>query len=94
MPTISQDATTTPTAQRQHVSLPPDWNEPEAQERLTDVDVLAAFIGAGVSTVYRLIEAGVIAKPIKIGRLSRWRYSYVKSLANGLPIAVVKAKAA
>jgi predicted DNA-binding transcriptional regulator AlpA len=85
-------ATTTPTAQRQHVSLPPDWNEPEAQDRLTDVDVLAAFIGAGVSTVYRLIEAGVIAKPIKIGRLSRWRYRYVKSLANGLP--VVKAKAA
>jgi hypothetical protein len=44
-------ANASPTAKRKHVSLPPDWNEPEAQERLTDVDVLAAFIGAGVSTV-------------------------------------------
>ena len=88
------DATTLPAAQRKpsYTSLPPDWNDPEAQDRLTDVDVLAAFIGAGVSTIYRMVEAGVIAKPIKIGRLSRWRYSYVKSLANGLP--VVKAKAA
>jgi predicted DNA-binding transcriptional regulator AlpA len=83
---------TTAQRKRQHVTLPPDWNEPAAQDRLTDVDVLAAFVGAGVSTIYRLVEAGVIEKPIKIGRLARWRYSYVKSLANGLP--VVKAKAA
>jgi predicted DNA-binding transcriptional regulator AlpA len=86
--------TATPTAQRKHTTLPLDWNNPEAQDRLTDVDVLAAFIGAGVSTIYRLVEAGVIAKPIKIGRLARWRYSYVKSLANGLPVVKVKAKAA
>lgn len=87
-------AATASRRQRKHVSLPLDWNDPEAQDRLTDVDVLAAFIGIGVASVYRMMAEGVIERPIKIGRAARWRYSYVKSLANGLPIAPVKAKAA
>jgi hypothetical protein len=75
-------ATATPTRRkRAHLPLPPDFNDPAAQDTLGDVHVFAAVLDAGVSTLYRYVADGRIEKPTKIGRASKWPLRYMRRVA-------------
>jgi predicted DNA-binding transcriptional regulator AlpA len=80
---ISLDATAPTTARRKraHVPLPPDFNAPEAQDKLDDVTVFASATGTGTSTIWRFVAEGRIKPPIKVGRLSKWTRRYVRQVA-------------
>jgi predicted DNA-binding transcriptional regulator AlpA len=75
-------ATTSPTrSRRQHAPLPLDFADPHAQDKLAGPQVAASALGIGVSTLFKHVAAGRIAPPTKIGRLSKWRYAYIRQLA-------------
>lgn len=42
----------------------------------------AAVLGCGRSTIWRWASEGVIPKPIKIGGLSRWKYSWLENVIS------------
>ncbi|MDX2277912.1 MAG: hypothetical protein NW206_20880 [Hyphomonadaceae bacterium] len=63
------------------MSLPPDFNDPAAQDKLVDVHVFAAALDTGVSTLYKFIADGRIEKPTKIGRASKWPLRYIRRIA-------------
>jgi predicted DNA-binding transcriptional regulator AlpA len=85
---ISLDATLPTTARRKraHVPLPPDFNDPVAQDKLDDVTLFASATGTGTSTIWRFVADGRIKKPIKVGRLSKWTRRYIRQIAaTGIP---------
>lgn len=49
---------------------------------LTAKDICKA-LKISAATLYRLIKAGQIAKPYKIGRLSRWPKSAIEHITEG-----------
>jgi predicted DNA-binding transcriptional regulator AlpA len=46
---------------------------PQELEALLDVGDVAAVCKTSIKTVYRLVERGLLAAPIKLGKLNRWR---------------------
>ena len=51
----------------------------EAESRdplLTDKDA-AKILGASVPTIWRWVREGIVPKPVKLGRLSRWPRSEI-----------------
>ena len=40
---------------------------------LIDVKAVAAMLGCSWRTVYRLADKGKLPRPLKLGRLTRWR---------------------
>jgi predicted DNA-binding transcriptional regulator AlpA len=83
MTCISLDATAPTPARRKraHVPLPPDFNDPAAQDKLDDVVLFASATGTGTSTIWRFVADGRIKKPIKVGRLSKWTRRYIRQIA-------------
>lgn len=45
---------------------------------LVDAEQIAAFLGCSVKHVRRLAELGQFPKPMKVGRLRRWRRQAVE----------------
>ncbi|MGB8854351.1 MAG: helix-turn-helix domain-containing protein [Pirellulales bacterium] len=45
---------------------------------LVDAEQIAAFLGCSVKHVRRLAELGQFPKPVKVGRLRRWRRQAVE----------------
>ncbi len=41
--------------------------------RLLDVQSLASVLACSRRTIYRLISSGTLPRPLKVGRLCRWR---------------------
>jgi len=41
-------------------------------EAMLDVKGLAEMLGASVRTVWRLVSAGVLPKPVRVGGSTRW----------------------
>jgi predicted DNA-binding transcriptional regulator AlpA len=83
MTDISLDATAPTNARRKraYASLPPDFSDPAAQDKLDDVTVFASAVGTGASTIWRFVADGRIRKPIKVGRLSKWPRRYIRQIA-------------
>lgn len=53
-------------------------------ELLRDVEA-ARFLGLGVRTIWKLVSAGKIPKPIHLpGRITRWRRSELTAFVEGL----------
>lgn len=52
-------------------------------DALMSVRDLAEFLNRSKSSIYRDILAGRIESPIKIGKSSRWRVGYARTLAQG-----------
>ena len=53
---------------------------------LMDVEAVASLLSCSRRHVYRQSEAGRIPPPVKIGALTRWRYSELAQwLGNGCP---------
>jgi hypothetical protein len=72
---------------RQHVALPPDFNDPEAQDKLADTHIALAVTGVGASTWARYISEKRIT-PVKIGKLNKFTYRTLKRIAaEGIPAA-------
>jgi excisionase family DNA binding protein len=79
----------------QHRAIAADKGVPmpdrkEAKERteaaLIDVQAVAALLSCSTRHVYRLVDAGRMPRPVKLGALVRWnRQSVMKWLAEGCP---------
>lgn len=58
-----------------------------AHDRLIDLKVVVTLLGVCSRTVHRLVAAGELAPPVKVGRASRWFMSdidgYMKRLRQG-----------
>lgn len=53
---------------------------------LISVDELASMLGVSTRTLWRLLSAGKLIKPIKVGGSTRWRRSDVQQwIAQGCP---------
>lgn len=44
---------------------------------------VCAVLSIGRSTLWRWVREGRIARPVRIGRMTRWRISDVRALLNG-----------
>ena len=53
-------------------------------DALLTVRELAEFLNRSRASIYRDIRAGRIESPTKIGKSSRWRVGYARSLARGV----------
>lgn len=62
-------------------------------EVLADLRGVAARLLVSERTVERMVEAGKMPPPMKLGRLRRWRLADVESwIASGCPAAAVRVK--
>lgn len=62
-------------------------------EVLTDLHGLAIRLVVSERTVERMVEAGKMPAPMKLGRLRRWRLADVESwIASGCPASAVRMK--
>jgi excisionase family DNA binding protein len=53
---------------------------------MLDVQAVAALLACSTRHVYRLVDAGRMPRPVKLGALVRWnRQSVMKWLAEGCP---------
>jgi len=59
-------------------------HEPEIIPELLRVEEVAALVGLGVRTVWGLVAEKEFPRPVKVGRLSRWRRSAVEAWMDGL----------
>ncbi len=51
---------------------------------LIDAKAVAAMLGCSWRTIYRLADAGKMPRPLKLGRLTRWRRDQVEAfILNG-----------
>jgi excisionase family DNA binding protein len=55
------------------MSRPSSGHAPQELEGLLDVEDVAALVNASARTVYRMVKSGQMPRPIKIGKLNRWR---------------------
>jgi predicted DNA-binding transcriptional regulator AlpA len=53
-------------------------------EAMLDVKRLADRLGASVRTVWRLFSAGVLPKPVQVGRCTRWFESDIEEFQRRL----------
>ncbi len=53
-------------------------------ETMLDVKNLADKLGASVRTVWRLVSAGVLPKPVQVGRCTRWFESDIEEFQRRL----------
>ena len=53
-------------------------------EAMMDVKRLAEMLGASVRTVWRLVSAGVLPKPVQLGRCTRWFESDIEDFQRRL----------
>ena len=53
-------------------------------EAMLDVKRLAEKLGASVRTVWRLVSAGVLPKPVQVGRCTRWFESDIEEFQRRL----------
>jgi len=51
---------------------------------MLDVKGLAEKLGASVRTVWRLVSAGVLPKPVQVGRCTRWFESDIEEFQRRL----------
>lgn len=57
-----------------------------ASEDLLNTSEVAALLRCSSRTISRMIESGTLPKPIKIGKLNRWRRDAIERwIANGCP---------
>lgn len=62
-------------------------------EALTDLRGVAARLVVSERTVERMVEAGKMPPPMKLGRLRRWRLADVESwIASGCPVTAQRVK--
>jgi predicted DNA-binding transcriptional regulator AlpA len=55
---------------------------------LLDIDGLADLLKCSVRSIPRWADGGRLPRPIKLGRLNRWRRTDIESwIANGMPRA-------
>ena len=61
--------------------FPPEDRSPAA---LLDVKAVASLLGGcSVRHIYRLVDAGLMPRPVKLGALVRWRRSDLHSWLDG-----------
>ena len=53
-------------------------------EAMLDVKSLAEKLGASVRTVWRLVSASVLPKPVQVGRCTRWLESDIEEFQRRL----------
>jgi predicted DNA-binding transcriptional regulator AlpA len=53
-------------------------------EAMLDVNRLADKLGASVRTVWRLVSAGVLPKPVQVRRCTRWFESDIEEFQRRL----------
>ena len=54
---------------------------------LLTADEVAAMLGVSERTLWRLLSAGKVPKPVRFGRNTRWREAEVKEwIENGCPV--------
>jgi len=59
---------------------------PPTEAKLLDVRAVAAMIDCSTRHVYRLVDAGKMPAPLKIGTLCRWRKKAVEEwIDSGCP---------
>ncbi len=59
---------------------------------LIDVKAVGAMLGCSWRTVYRLADAGKLPRPVKVGRLTRWRKDLIEAfILNGCKMTGLKA---
>jgi excisionase family DNA binding protein len=51
-------------------------------DRLLKINEVCNLLSISKSTIYNLINEGKLCAPIKIGRSSRWRLSYLESFID------------
>jgi excisionase family DNA binding protein len=55
---------------------------------LLTADEVAAMLGVSERTLWRLLSAGKVPKPVRFGRNTRWRVDEVKEwIDRGCPVA-------
>lgn len=55
---------------------------------LIRADEVARLMGVSERTLWRLLSAGKVPKPLRIGRNTRWRLAEVRDwIAGGCPVA-------
>jgi excisionase family DNA binding protein len=55
---------------------------------LLTADEVAAMLGVSERTLWRLLSAGKVPKPVRFGRNTRWRVAEVKEwIDRGCPVA-------
>jgi len=67
--------------------MPTDTVMPtEASPRLLDVRAVAAALNCSQRHVYRLVDAGKMPRPLKLGTLCRWPQTVIERwIAEGCP---------
>lgn len=59
---------------------------------LIDVRAVGAMLCCSWRTVYRLADAGKLPRPVKVGRLTRWRKDLIEAfILNGCKMTGLKA---
>jgi predicted DNA-binding transcriptional regulator AlpA len=53
-------------------------------DAMMDVKRLAEMLGASVRTVWRLVSAGVLPKPVQVGGCTRWFESDIEEFQRRL----------
>jgi predicted DNA-binding transcriptional regulator AlpA len=53
-------------------------------EAMLDVKSLSEKLGASVRTVWRLVSAGILPKPVQVGRCTRWFESDIEAFQRRL----------
>lgn len=66
-------------------------NDGWQQAALLDVGAVASLLSCSTRHVYRLVDAGLMPPPVKLGALVRWRRHTVEQwLENGCPAILRK----
>lgn len=47
--------------------------DPKASDRLINIRTVCEMLACSQRTIYRLVDAGAIPRPLKIGGMLRWR---------------------
>lgn len=61
------------------------WVEGHRKSDLLSVDEVAEMLGVSDRSVWRMVSAGEIPKPVKIGGLTKWRRSDLQAMIDLLP---------
>ena len=65
---------------------PPRTYDTQSPARMIDAQELSAILGCSPRTVYRLVDAGRIPPPYRLGGLSRWNPSAIQTwIDQGCP---------
>ncbi len=58
---------------------------------LIDAKAVGRMLGCSWRTVYRLADAGKLPRPVKVGRLTRWRKDLIEAyILNGCKMTGLK----